>query len=353
MKIDYSKIFRYYLILDRSCNMNCIYCIQGKTAKQNYKPFDYIEPKKVASYFPENNQAYEIVFYGGEAFIYFDYMIEIARCIKERNENVRFAVTTNGTLLTVERAKILNELKFRVNISHDGDVYEITRRHKDILKNNPEAVVALNKFVFISTITKYNWDYYKVWAYFEEFRLKYQLKRPKVNMMFLKDNCGMTDDSLFVYQNKDFESMLDKVFENLKKNILTGNFDCYEYDCYENLFGKLLKEYSFNNTSSFCAFFDTAMAIDVHGNIYDCHNSIKPYGHVFDEELTDFENPYLGQRSCRSCEIKNVCAGGCLKATPERRRFICYYLQNEIGRMLKMLDEIVEKVNDGGGQFVS
>ena len=71
-------------------------------------------------------------------------------------------------------------------------------------------MVALNKFVFISTITKYNWDYYKVWAYFEEFRLKYQLKRPKVNMMFLKDNCGMTDDSLFVYQNKDFESMLDR-----------------------------------------------------------------------------------------------------------------------------------------------
>lgn len=353
MKIDYNKIFRYYLILDRNCNMNCIYCIQGETAKQDYKPFDYPDPKKVASYFPSDGREYEVVFYGGEAFLYFDYMIEVAKCIKERNPNVKFAVTTNGTLLTVKRANKLNELQFRVNISHDGKVYERTRRHKDILKSNSEAVIALDKFVFISTITKYNWDYYEIWDYFEKFRLKYKLKRPKVNMMFLKDNGGMTDDSLFVYQNKGFESMLDKVFENLKKNILTGNFDCYEYDCYENLFGKLLKEYSFNNTSSFCAFFDTAMAIDVHGNIYDCHNSIKPYGHVLDEELTDFENPYLGQGSCRSCEIKNVCAGGCLKATPERRKFICYYLQNEIGRMLKMLDEIVEKVNDGGGQFVS
>ena len=41
MKIDYNKIFRYYLILDRNCNMNCIYCIQGETAKQDYKPVSY------------------------------------------------------------------------------------------------------------------------------------------------------------------------------------------------------------------------------------------------------------------------------------------------------------------------
>ncbi|CAK7048103.1 radical SAM protein [uncultured Phascolarctobacterium sp.] len=353
MKIDYSKILRYYLILNRNCNMSCLYCIQGETAKQNYRPFDYPNPKKVADYFPANGNAYEIVFYGGEAFIYFDYMIEVARCIKERNEKAMFAVTTNGTLLTVERAKILNELQFRVNISHDGDVYEITRRHKDILKSDPEAVLALDKFVFISTITKYNWDYYKVWDYFEEFRLKYKLKRPKVNMMFLKDNGGMTDDSLFVYKNTNFENMLDKVFENLENNIMSGDFDCYEYDCYENLFGKLLKEYSFNNTHSFCAFFDTAMAIDVHGNIYDCHNAINPYGHIGDAKNIDFKNPYIDKAPCIGCEIRNVCAGGCLKATPERRRFICYYLQNEIGRMLKMLNRIVRKVNDGGGQFVS
>lgn len=345
MKVSYDRILRYYLILDRKCNMNCIYCIQDDGAKQLPKTFYFPSPEHVAKYFPQNNMLYEVIFYGGEAFIYFDYMIEIARCIKERNENVRFAVTTNGTLLTVERAKILNELEFRVNLSHDAHVYETTRRRQDFLKVNPEPVLLLNNFVFISTITKYNWDYYKVWDYFENFYIKHGIKRHKVNMMFLKDCFGHTDKNLFIYKNKDFEKMLDKVFYNLKIHILNNNFESYEFMCYENLLGRILKENLYHNSKSFCMFFDTAMAIDVYGNIYDCHNDVSPYGHLTDKELNEYENPYLSQEPCRNCNIKGVCAGGCVKASDDRRKFICYYMKHEIGRMIKMLNEIVEEKN--------
>lgn len=343
MIINYDKILRFYCILDRSCNMNCIYCIQGQQDRGKYqcKFTSFPSPQQVASYYPANNREYEVIFYGGEAFLYFDYMIEIAREIRHRNPNAKFAVTTNGTLLTLERAKILNELGFRVNISHDGYAYEFTRRRKDFLKENPDPVLALDNFVFISTISRLNWDYYYIWEYFENFFIKHGVKRRKVNMMFLKDSGGFTPAELFIYKDKKFENMLDRVFGNLKTQLLTRQYDTYEFMCYENMYGRILKDMVYSKNISLCMFFDVAMAIDVFGNIYDCHNAINPYGNIRDKVLKDFTNPYLLKEPCKSCQINNICSGGCIKASADKRKYICYYMRNEIGRLVHTLNECV------------
>lgn len=341
MKIDYDKVVKYYLILNRNCNMNCIYCVQGEE-KKNICNKELPNPKDVAKYFPENN-VYTVAFYGGEPFLYFDYMIECAKAIRDRNPNVYFRVTTNGSLLTVERAKILNSLDFLVNISHDGWVYEQTRKRKDFLKINPEPVCTLKHFMFVGTVTKYNWDYYEIWDYFERFYQKYGLKRRKVNLMYLKDSGGHTPLDLFIYNNKDFEKMLDKVVYNLKNHIINKEFNSYEYMCYENLFGKILRGMTVGKNLSFCGSLDDTVEIDIYGNIYFCHNALNPWGHFNDKEYKQIYVPRLYKEPCLSCDIRHICLGACPMATNEAHKYMCYYIKNEYGRIWNMLLELANE----------
>lgn len=305
----------------------------------------YPNPDKIASYFPANNKRYEVIFYGGEAFLYFDYMIEIARALKSRNPNIQLVVTTNGSLLSPQRSEILNELDFRVNISHDGPVYEITRRRPDILKTHTDAICQLNNSVFVSTVTTLNWNYYDIWNHFENFCQSNNIPRRKVNMMFLKDTDGTTPEELFIYNHKDFENMLIKVHNNLKTDILTGVTDSYEFMAYKNTLGRLLKEELFHNSKTLCMHFDTSMVLDIYGNIYNCHNGRSPVGHITNDNLPDIKNDKIVTEPCVSCTLKNYCCGGCFNSTGDRWKYTCYYIKHDFGGVLRILNEIITELN--------
>lgn len=344
MRVDYSKVLRYYLILNRTCNMNCIYCIQNGLNKPSANIETFPSPKSIASYFPPSG-SYEVIFYGGEALLYFDYMVEIARELKAYNADIKPVVTTNGSLLTPERADILNSLGFRVNISHDGPVYELTRRKPDILTTHADAICRLDNSVFVSTVTKYNWDYYKIWEHFESFVQKHGIKRRKVNMMFLKDAGGTTPEDLFIYKFKPFEDMLTKVHNNLKMHILNGVTDSYEFMAYKNTLGRILKEEKFHDSKTLCMHFDRSMVLDIYGNIYDCHNGRTPVANIRDLDIPDIINTRINEEPCKSCNIRNYCCGGCLKADDSRWKYVCYYLQHDFGGILRILNEIVDELN--------
>lgn len=340
MKIDYSRILRYYLIFNRNCNMNCIYCVQGQEVKQNHCINKFPPPKTIAQYFPPQ-YSYDVVFYGGEPFLYFDYMIECAREIKARCPHANMVVTTNATMLDLPKIEKLNSLNFRVNISHDGYVYEKTRKRKDILITHSDVICSLNNFNFIDTITKYNYDYYKNWEFFENFFIKNGLKRHKVAFSVLKDSGGYTPLDLFIYNNKDFENMLDKVMKNLKQRIINKDWESYEFMCYENTFGKILKELTYHNSKSYCGSFDTVLELDVFGNVYDCHNSISPCGKLSDKNFKAICVPYLKQEPCLSCEVKHICLGACPKSSLEAHKYMCYYMKNEYTRLWHTLQELI------------
>lgn len=339
MKINYDGILRYYLILTKSCNMQCVYCIQGEQKTLCEEKRLLPSPQKVASYFPKSG-CYKIVFFGGEPFLKFDYMIDIARAVREINANVEFCVTTNGTLLTEERALILNELNFKVSISHDGECYETTRKRSNVLVTNKNAIVLLKNISFIATITKYNFDVYKIWEYFEKFRKDNNLPFFKVTFNGLKDYKGLTDDDLFVYENKEFENVLDKVFFNLKHQLLNNIYDAYEIRAMEQILGQVLKEVKSHNTKSYCGSFDVDLSLDVYGNIYSCHNSNDIYGHIDDEELKEYVNPYVDNKECKECFCKCLCAGGCWLSAKHKRKYHCYFQKQIYKRIFKMFEEI-------------
>lgn len=338
-------INRYFLSLTKDCNLRCIYCSQGQT-KNPYSEQNP-DPKTIASYFPITGN-YTVCFFGGEPLLNWDYFLKIATAIKNRNPEVQLSVVTNGTLLTVERVKILNELDFSVGVSHDAYHFERTRGVPDFLKKNPEPYLTLpkQKRCFAATFNNMYSDFYEdFWNYFDEFVIKNGLKeRENAFLQCIKDVENNTPEPFLIYNNPRWEKMLDKTFANLKKNILNDNYDCHEWYQYKLPIYRLNDRLLGNRLVGCGCEADTHTChIDIHGRLFPCHNSSleNSNGHVNTTGLQPGNyNPPLQTEKCRNCEVVIMCGGGCPISHPDKHKYICYIWYQQHTRLLKMFKEL-------------
>ena len=126
-----------------NCNMRCRYCIYSENYEffksYSFKRMPFETARKAIdcyfSLFEESlelnpNKDASIGFYGGEPLLEFDL---IKRCIGYTKQNYshfgpQFNLTTNGTLLTNERADYLMENKVSIAVSLDGPKEEHDRK---------------------------------------------------------------------------------------------------------------------------------------------------------------------------------------------------------------------------------
>lgn len=113
--------------LTSSCNLNCVYCYEGKN-KKNTKTTKEIIDKSVDLLIKtmqfQNDKKLKIIMLGGEPFLAFDMMKYLVMCVKQKAQKekieVSFGCTTNATLLNDDIKKfILNEID-DFTISIDG-----------------------------------------------------------------------------------------------------------------------------------------------------------------------------------------------------------------------------------------
>lgn len=109
------------------CNLSCVYCYgidgeYGTKGKMNdetgFKSVDFLIDKS-------KEQAVSIHFFGGEPLLNFPLMKKVVNySIQQatlRDKNIDFSITTNGTKFSDEVNAFLNEHKFDVIVSFDGD----------------------------------------------------------------------------------------------------------------------------------------------------------------------------------------------------------------------------------------
>jgi len=341
-----NKINKIYLSLGKACNMACSYCIQGGHQKQIEQKLANAELKRLVSFFPKDYKC-EVIFFGGEPLLYWEDMHKLAYYLKEHNPLISLNTVSNGTLLTKNKAKILNEMGIKFRLSHDGHYYERSRGIKDILKINPEPYLTLENRGIASVISRENYNFYDIWGYFDNFVLKHGISRKEsVYIKHVEDAENNTPVDLFIYEMPEYEAMLDMVFANMEKNILEGDFDCYEFKQYEPFLVGL--NHRLNNPHSICAMCGGDkynVHMDVQGNIYTCHNVEKPYTTAQKEGrlLTGNYNPYINTETCKNCIAFVVCGGGCVSCDPTKKKFSCYITKQEYTRIVKMLDNIGQK----------
>ncbi|MBL8604073.1 MAG: radical SAM protein [Myxococcales bacterium] len=129
------------LVLTHACNLACSYCYTGEKFDREMTWETAVRGVEMA--FAERRPLYpwqqpeatpiDLGFFGGEPLICWEMMERVAVYARDKalreGRVLRLAVTTNGTLVTAERARRLRELEFEVTLSLDGtrEAHDATR----------------------------------------------------------------------------------------------------------------------------------------------------------------------------------------------------------------------------------
>ncbi len=168
-----------YLLIAQSCNMGCVYCLNGKKTYRKEKAL--MMSKEVAFKSIErcldglNEQGFlEIIFFGGEPLLNWPLAKEIVVYCENylkpghKRKNVRYHITSNLSFLPpdlVEWAKRYN-ITFLCDVDGPGHVHDLCRPFKDgrpshgIIAKNVERLAAAGVHVMLrTTITSLNHDH--------------------------------------------------------------------------------------------------------------------------------------------------------------------------------------------------
>lgn len=329
-----------------NCNMRCKYCIYSENYEffRNYsfKHMSFEIAKKAIDYYfslfeealeVNPNKDASIGFYGGEPLLEFDL---IKRCIEYTKQNYssfepKFNMTTNGTLLTRERADYLMENDVSIAVSLDGPKEEHDRKRvyangkgtfDDVMENISYPIS--KGYEKIHALPVYDWktDIIKVNDFFSREDIPQALVVSGVNTGF---GC------------RYYNSFTKEDYENFRKNVEKA----------EKLFLEELPSYGQNRNSYLDSFFgrDATYAlfmkstvatsrppyipctgscvpgrkiyVDCDGNYHMCEriNDKFPIGNV--DVGLDFERiievikayqSVLKQTGCINCKVRRMCS---------------------------------------------
>lgn len=125
----------YTLYLTTRCNLNCSYCYENYIRKED---MDFKIAKDIIDLIFKNDTSnlIQIGFMGGEPLIKYEVLYEIVDYINKfyPTRLVKYYITTNGVLLTKEKAEFLSLNNFDIRVSIDGDKYStyINRMSNDV-----------------------------------------------------------------------------------------------------------------------------------------------------------------------------------------------------------------------------
>lgn len=138
------KLRSLTLLLTDDCNFNCQYCYKPKSKK--YMESSTIE-KGLIFFLPWLTEDFFLNFYGGEPLLAFDLIKKAAALLKNNKdfgERISYSITTNGSLLTKETIRFLEENEFSVELSFDGLAQDVSRKKGSVKRIVPIVEDLLN-----------------------------------------------------------------------------------------------------------------------------------------------------------------------------------------------------------------
>lgn len=172
-------------IITDACNYNCVYCPQKKenlymNAALIEKAFDFFYPilKKDKCF---------ITFYGGEPLLAFDQIKHTVLYAEKKNVNyekdIRFSMTTNGSLLNNDRYEFLDQHKFSLMLSFDGLAHEIGRK-KQSFDNIVEVIKDIAHYpgIELATNSVFTSDTVEFLSQSLQLAIKLGIKEPKLSL---------------------------------------------------------------------------------------------------------------------------------------------------------------------------
>lgn len=318
-------ISKVELFLTEDCNLRCDYCFVA--TKKYWRRMSWEVAQKSVDFLIEQSRdvpEVAITFFGGEPLLEFPLLRRTAEYVQQRaselGKQVRFAVTTNGTIMTEEMLSFARKHGFNYLFSIDGDKaahdqHRLTTDGKgswDLIMGEPFRLLkSWQKWAGARiTVSPDTVD-----------RLSAGVKRlfeRGVNQFILSPNM---DVQWTPQQMKALVSEMHKVAE---------------FYISEKAKGAPIRIAEFEETlekrrSKYCALWGcdaarTRVAVSTSGDLYPCARFVSPYPDMegryrlgtVDEGITNvaarmefLDNSDRHRPKCASCRYRQLCAGGC------------------------------------------
>lgn len=326
---------KIYNSITQNCNLSCKYCIQSQFTQQQ---------KQKVSYEALNNlpELGEMVFFGGEPLLNQEAIFDTIRYLELMGKKYKFSLITNGKLLTMPLVKNLNKYSVATTVSWDGKD-SINLRGFDVLSEKSEEYFSLDNRGISATISALNFNYYEIFESLLEVQNKFGIKdNENINFAHIFDSSHSTPKNLILYNNAKFETMLDEFFSNFKKKVkartLKGSFESIVL---EPRIMRLISALDNKGKWTLCGSDSHMVHMDIAGNLYECHNNQNKIGNIVKDGVKcGSKNKYKDSFMCKSCPIGFICNGGCAIVPVELKKYHCYPLQQEFGRLIDTIKEI-------------
>jgi len=355
-KSKYDRSTTVFTVLPTySCNFGCVYCYEGRgeTISQTMDEKMVERTIKFGKSLIENTKAFQLMFYGGEPFLYPDIALKILKGLKEEADknNVKFSAgaTTNSSLLT---KGLLNELVnngmnyLEVSLAGSKEFHDKKRPYKDgkgSYDRIMDSLVMIKDVNAIRLMLRVNVDKENL-PHMEE--LFVDLKKRGIN------NCSLNFEKISGGRGC-LESCSSLLIESFK-----------EWEEAHKELLELAAKYSFNAVAIdatmmqkppvFCPHLrERAYVIDPYGDVYHCDNSVgvkeRKIGELNEEgELIHLTCHYydwmsrdpLLMEECGKCRVLPLCGGGCAAAALNSfgtlHKGFCYDFKKMISQKIKI-----------------
>jgi uncharacterized protein len=311
------------------CNLSCTYCYKADlTSLKNSGNMTFETATAAIDQLYKgapDQENYTVTFFGGEPLSSFALIQEVTlyavKFFKEKNANVDFTITTNGTLLTKTIIYFLRDYRFGVTISIDGPkaIHDKTRKTEqgkgsyDLVKKKALLLLENYKERPIGARVTLTAGVTDVETILEH--LYKDLKFSEVGFA----PATASDNAIFNLSEKE----LLKVFEGFKKlgrdyveEALKG-----EFNGFSNLHRLIGDIHAGRKKSLPCGAGVGLLSVDYSGKFDLCHRFTGSDFPSFGDVRVGLDKPKLSNfiekrannkaPECSSCHIRNLCAGGC------------------------------------------
>lgn len=323
-----------YFIMTDKCNFKCSYCFMLKEQeKGNLKKFGKMTPeiaKLALNKFAELSYSNDkdermIIFYGGEPLLNFPVIKQIVleaeqlKIEKKLAEDTKFAIVTNGSLLSDEIALFFKSHNVGIGISIDGDSF-VTNSSRVFANGNPTFDSIMKG---INVCKKNGIDDYSLSVTIS----KSCLEKFDETIDFIVNKVKCKSVGYNILMNLDGDKEDSEKYALDAANFIIKSFEIFrKKGIYEDRIMRKVKSFIDGKVHLFdcaaCGANQVVFAPD--GTIGVCHGFLgtKNYfsSSVFDTNFLPKNNPDfmewsrrtpINMEQCQSCPALGICGGGC------------------------------------------
>jgi uncharacterized protein len=316
------KLSALTLFMIQECNLRCTYCYaeEGEyhdKGRMNenvaFAAVDYL-----IQHSREEQEDLALVFFGGEPLLNFLLIQKTVEYALQRgiesNKKFTFSMTTNGTLITPKIRAYLDQHRFSVQVSIDGNekTHNFNRFYKggqgsyNIILERTKDMREANRLRARGTVTPAELELTNSFEHLESLGFTSVALSPAAYTLSDKHYKVLTKEMV-------------KLVERFKELIEEGNYK--KAFKMSNLMGMLNKLHHGSMKSHFCGAATNFLAVDVRGNLYPCHRFVseKDYslGSIFEQNAFENQQKFIedahveNRNTCATCWARSMCAGGC------------------------------------------